>query len=71
MSAAICGAVFPGYRGACHRARIRATRWLIRVTPISIIGGERAGVGKDESSLGRDELRRRAIEKVGNDRRSL
>jgi phage portal protein BeeE len=22
----------PGYRGACHRARIRATRWLIRVT---------------------------------------
>src|SRR6185312_15637724 len=22
----------PGYRGACHRARIRATRWLIRAT---------------------------------------
>jgi hypothetical protein len=22
------GAVGPGFRGACHRARIRATRWL-------------------------------------------
>src|SRR6266516_7465947 len=22
----------PGFRGACHRARIRATRWLIRAT---------------------------------------
>jgi phage portal protein BeeE len=24
--------VNPGCRGACHRARIRATRWLIRAT---------------------------------------
>jgi len=22
----------PGYRGACHRARIRAIRWLVRAT---------------------------------------
>jgi len=22
----------PAYRGACHRARIRATRWLMRAT---------------------------------------
>src|SRR5206468_10331558 len=22
----------PGFRGACHRARIRSTRWLIRAT---------------------------------------
>src|ERR1700682_6406182 len=26
------GEVGPGFRGACHRARIRATRWLIRAT---------------------------------------
>ena len=24
----------PGFRGACHRARIRATRWLIRATDL-------------------------------------
>src|ERR1700712_3451442 len=29
MSAAICGAGQPACRGACHRARIRATRWLM------------------------------------------
>jgi hypothetical protein len=32
MSGPICGTQDPGCRGACHRARIRATRWLIRVT---------------------------------------
>ena len=25
----------PGFRGACHRARVRATRWRIRVTQAS------------------------------------
>jgi hypothetical protein len=41
MSAAICGgrsrAQDPGYRGACHRARVRATRWLIRATLAALI----------------------------------
>ena len=34
MSEATCGTSDenPGCRGACHRARIRATRWLIRAT---------------------------------------
>src|ERR1700754_1699625 len=40
MSAAICGGVFPGYRRACHRARVRATHWLIRATPINIIDAQ-------------------------------
>src|ERR1700759_1164730 len=31
MSGPTCGKI-PGYRGACHRARIRATRWLMRAT---------------------------------------
>jgi hypothetical protein len=40
----IRGLAFPAYRGACHRARIRATRWLMRATcrtthPGSFCGG--------------------------------
>ncbi len=40
MSEATSGNKFdagPGYREACHRARIRATRWLIRATPTAVI----------------------------------
>jgi hypothetical protein len=31
-SEATSGKTAPAYRGACHRARIRATRWLMRAT---------------------------------------
>ena len=34
MSEATSGTSVPAYRGACHRARIRATRWLMRATNI-------------------------------------
>src|SRR5271169_5078939 len=27
-----CPDLVPAYRGACHRARVRATRWLMRAT---------------------------------------
>jgi len=31
----------PGFRGACHRARIRATRWLIRATKLAVLQTQR------------------------------
>src|SRR5260370_18658623 len=29
------GKIVPGFRGACHRAALRPTRWLIRATLVS------------------------------------
>src|ERR1700753_2217954 len=47
-AAPLSGTVNPGFRGACHRARIRATRWLDPAT-CWLIGSETRRGAKNDS----------------------
>jgi hypothetical protein len=40
MSAAKCGTADSAYRRVYHRARVRATRWLMRATLVTSTGSE-------------------------------
>ena len=57
MSEAISGSerdAGPGYRGACHRARFRATRWLIRATMLegpTSLRAERSNPCRNKESM--------------------